>query len=433
MNVQLLRHQSELINMVRKHPEIPYVFLIAGFGAGKSFTDTAFMLFLVREYQTLGATFGLIGASIKLLVQTVLKDFIQFCTQSNIPYKDNSQKGFIQVGNVRFVYLSGADPGDIFAHNFAGVICDELDELPPDRILPLMKAIQERARVHMAATRNMPERDPWVVFTTTAQGLGGTYQLIKYFEKQGLPYSIIRARTADNPHLADSQVQLLRKLYTPDEARAYLDGEFINLSAGRVYPTFDRRTHVYMPFPINDNDILYVGADFNFGFNNITVSIERNGIIYIIDAAEVGFMGDAPRALREKYPRNKIVFVPDASGKEIMQGLSEEFTSANVEVFWNSVNPGIGERVTAINRLFSQNRLFVFTSCDKVIMSLETRDYDDNGKPRKGKGPESGDHCLDCCEYSIWRIIHSIHGYEAILESIRAVHHHEEMLSAWSS
>lgn len=417
--------------MVRYHPEIPYTFLIGGFSCGKSFTDVSFMLFLVEQYYKYpnGATFGLIGASIKLLTQTVIKDFTQYCTMANIPFKDNSQKGYIQVGNVRFVYLSGADPGDIYAHNFMGAICDELDELPPERILALVKAIQERVRVRVPAGTLMPSRSPFVVFTTTAQGLGGTYQLIQYLKKVGLPYAIIRARTADNPHNDPIMIENLTKLYTQEERDAFLEGKFVNLAAGRVYPAFDRKKHVYMPFALKDDDLIYAGADFNYGYDNTSCLIEREGHIYVISEHQFSFMGQAPSMLREKYPHNSIQFVPDASGKEIMQGFVEEFEQAGVSVFWNNVNPGIGERVTAVNRLLGQGRLHIFSNCERVALGLEIQDYDDMGKPRKGKGPEAVDHILDCLSYAIWRIIHQIHGYDDILNAIRAVHHHEELTS----
>lgn len=60
---------------------------------------------------------------------------------------------------------------------------------------------------------------------------------------------------------------------------------------------------------------------------------------------------------------------------------------------------------------------------DRVIMCLQTRDFDDTGKPRKGKGPNAVDHWGDALEYGVWHIIHQINGFEKILEAIRAVHH----------
>ena len=421
----LLRHQEASINAVRMHPEIPFVFLIGGFGCGKSFTDVQLCLFLYHAYKNSKEpiTIGILGVTIKLLKQTVIADLERAFDAGNISYRDNSQAGTITVGQVTFVYLAMQNPDDIYAFNFHCAICDEIDEVPSERVQKIVTAIQERCRVVMPAGRDMPSRDPFIFFSTTAQGLGGTYQLIEYFKEKNLPYIKIRGRTQDNTNLAQSQLKLLRGLYTEDEARAYLDGEFVNLSTGRVYPEYDARVHVYMPFKVKPTDTIYVGQDFNAGYNAAVEMVERNGKIYVVNIHHWDYVGDAARRLRELYPSNKIIMIPDANGKEIMSGFVEEFEQYNVEIHWNNINPSILERITGINKAFRFGNLFIFQGLKKLEMGLETRDFDDTGKPRKGKGPDALDHHCDAFEYGFWHIIHTIHGYDKILQAIKAVHH----------
>ena len=182
---RLLRHQEASINSIRIHPEIPFVFLIGGFGCGKSFTDVQLCLFLYHayKYSKEPITIGILGVTIKLLKQTVIADLERAFDAGNITYRDNSQAGTITVGQVTFVYLAMQNPDDIYAFNFHCAICDEIDEVPAERVQKIVTAIQERCRVVMPAGRDMPSRDPFIFFSTTAQGLGGTYQLIKYFQK----------------------------------------------------------------------------------------------------------------------------------------------------------------------------------------------------------------------------------------------------------
>ena len=421
----LLRHQEASINSIRMHPEIPFVFLIGGFGCGKSFTDVQLCLFLYHAYKNSKEpiTIGILGVTIKLLKQTVIADLERAFDAGNISYRDNSQAGTITVGQVTFVYLAMQNPDDIYAFNFHCAICDEIDEVPSERVQKIVTAIQERCRVVMPAGRDMPSRDPFIFFSTTAQGLGGTYQLIEYFKEKNLPYIKIRGRTQDNTNLAQSQLKLLRGLYTEDEARAYLDGEFVNLSTGRVYPEYDARVHVYMPFKVRPTDTIYVGQDFNAGYNAAVEMVERNGKIYVVNIHHWDYVGDAARRLRELYPSNKIIMIPDANGKEIMSGFVEEFEQYNVEIHWNNINPSILERITGINKAFRFGNLFIFQGLKKLEMGLETRDFDDTGKPRKGKGPDALDHHCDAFEYGFWHIIHTIHGYDKILQAIKAVHH----------
>lgn len=120
--------------------------------------------------------------------------------------------------------------------------------------------------------------------------------------------------------------------------------------------------------------------------------------------------------------------IPDANGKEIMSGFVEEFEKYNVEICWNNINPSILERITALNKAFRFGNLFVFDGLKKLQMGFETRDFDDNGKPRKGKGPNALDHENDACEYGFWHIIHTIKGYDKILEAIKAVHHVKQQI-----
>jgi len=387
-------------------------------------------LFLYHAYKhsKIPITIGILGVTIKLLKQTVIADLERAFDAGNITYRDNSQAGTITVGQVTFVYLAMQNPDDIYAFNFHCAICDEIDEVPSERVQKIVTAIQERCRVVMPAGKDMPSRDPFIFFSTTAQGLGGTYQLIEYLKEKKLPYIKIRGRTQDNTNLAPSQLKLLRGLYTEEEAKAYLDGEFVNLSTGRVYPEFNAKQHVYMPFSIKPDEVIYVGQDFNAGYNAAVEMIERNGKIYIVNTHHWNYVGDAAGRLRELHPTNRIIMIPDANGKEIMSGFVEEFEKYNVEICWNNINPSILERITALNKAFRFGNLFVFDGLKKLQMGFETRDFDDNGKPRKGKGPNALDHENDACEYGFWHIIHTIKGYDKILEAIKAVHHVKQQI-----
>lgn len=435
VDVVPFKHQRASLNLLLTRGDIPYVFLIGGYGCGKSFTDVQVLLMLLNAYMRspVPLTIGIIGVTIKLLTQTVLKDFKAFLDQANIPYNDNVMKGQLKVGSITFIYLAMSNPGDIYAHNFCCAIVDEMDELPAERVLEVVKAVQERCRVRMPGPVGGPEgRDPFIFFSTTAQGMGGTYQLCEYFKKKGLPYAVVKGKTEYNTTLAKSQVELLRKLYTEEEAKAYLDGEFVNLTNGRVYPEFNRKKHVCMRFPVQPTETIYVGQDFNMGFNASSECIVREGHIFVVNSHHWDYMGDAPRRLREMYPTNPIVMIPDASGKEIMSGFSDELTEAHIELYWNNKNASITERIMAVNKALAWGQLSIMepnsdrdSLQDKIIMGLETRDFDDAGKPRKGKGKDALDHGCDSTEYSAFHIIQSIQGFDKILDVLRYTYHRE--------
>lgn len=406
---------------------------------GKSYTDVQLCLFLYQCYKDspTAIQIGVFGVTIKLLKQTVIADLERAFDAAGIPYRDNSQAGTLTVGNIIFVYLAMQYPDDIYAFNFTCCLVDEIDELPPEKVKAVVKAVQERNRVRMPANKYFDERSPFVFFSTTAQGMGGTYNLVEEFKKNKVPYAIIRGRTEDNTSLDPQQVKLLRQLYTKEEAEAYLDGKFVNLTVGRVYYAFNRKTCMCMRFPSKSTDVIYVGQDYNSNWNASAECIVRGDVIYMVDSHHWDDMGQGLRRLRELYPEQRIIMIPDASGKQIMGGYAEEAEQYGIEIHWNNQNASIMERIMGVNKALQLGQLRVFEPADegtgladvdlrnslmhKAILGLETRDYDDNGKPRKGKGPEAVDHACDSLEYSVWHIMHTINGFDKILDLLKGV------------
>lgn len=419
LQAQLFKHQEAFIAAVRNYPQITFTFLIGGFGCGKSSSVVYLCLFLIQAYKGHYVTFGIVGVSIKLLQQTVLKDLRSALDQGGIQYKENVMKGTFVVGTVTFIYLPMSTPDDIYAYNFNGVLIDELDETPSEHVMPIIKAVQERARVVLPATPMMVARDPFITISTTAQGLGGTYMLVEYFKQKGIGYIKIRGRTQDNTSLSPKQLENLKRLYTPEEAKAFLDGEFVNLATGRVYYEFDVRKHVYTPFKIQPSDHIWVGQDMNPGYNAAVCVVERARIMYVVKTYHWASPGEAPRLLRQEFPDNEIDMIPDASGKEILAGYREELEANRIGVIWDKRNPPITERVLAINKAFRLGQLYIFDGLNKLKMCMETRDFDDAGKPRKGKGPDALDHEADALEYAVWRVIHNIRGFESVLLALK--------------
>lgn len=426
MTHSLFRHQTAIVRSIHEEPDISFQFLIGGYGCGKSFTDVALLLSILFWYQGEYLNFGIGGAAIKHLKETVIHDFLLILDRNNIPYKANAQEGIIQIGTITFVYFSLDRPESIFGFNLAGCLLDEGDELTDvNRYKQSAIAIQERCRVRLPHTKTQPiARSPFMVSTTTAQGMRGVYRFIQYLREKKIPYIKIKGRTEDNTSLDPQQIKNLRMLYTEEEARAYMDGEFINLSTGRVYAEFNEKTHTYMNFPVRETDKLFVGQDFNAGYNAATVFIVRgtgeSAILYEVDEYHWNVVGDAPRLLREIYPHNSITIIPDVSGKEIMRGWVDEFEKYDIETVWYDTNPSISERILCANKLWRLGRLKILQRCKRSIDCYNLRGFDDSGKPRKDKGPEALDHWGDSSEYAIWHIIHTIMGFDRILNALHS-------------
>jgi hypothetical protein len=400
MKLEGFIHQSALISAIERYPEISFTFLIGGYGCGKSFSGVLIILYIYNLFNGSYARVGIGGTSQTLLRKTLLSDLFKVLNESGIKYYHNKQEHTIMLGTVEFIYISISDPDDIYAYNFCVFICDELDELPQERAVESFKAIQERTRIV-----GPNGRVPFSIFMTTAQGLKGTYRIIESLKEDKIPHIVIRGLTKNNTTLSPEYVNRLYSIYSPLEAEAFLEGKFVNLYTGRVYPDYNESLHRYMPFEIKEDDVIYVGQDLNSGFSKAIVYVVRGKNIFCVAEFSFNSVGDAPRILRSTYPSQRILWLPDASAKEIMLGYREEIAQSNIELISRTLNPSVTERILVVNKLFRLGFLFVFGTVKNYNMALKTRQFDKDGNPAKGKGPLAHDHYCDAAEYALWYIV----------------------------
>lgn len=394
------KHQSLTLKAPHQFPNVPYFFLMGGYGCGKSFTGVLAILDIYYTYNGHYCRVGIGGTSQTLLRKTLIADLFKVLTEAGIKYKHNKQEHTIYIGTIEYVYISLSDPDTVFAYNFCIFIGDELDELKQETAIASFKAVQERTRI--VCPDGHP---PYAIFMTTAQGLKGTYRIIEDLKDKKISHVVIRGLTKDNTTLAPQYVKRLYALYTDVEAEAFLEGKFVNLYTGRVYPEYNELLHLYQAFPVKDGEKVYVGQDFNSGFSKAAVFVERGNTIFGIAEYSFNVVADAPRILRADFPSQQIIWLPDASAKEIMAGYKEEIANAGIELFQRSVNPSVTERILVVNKLFRTGRLKLFGTMKQLGIALKTRQFDDNGEPYKGKGPLAPDHICDATEYALWHII----------------------------
>jgi hypothetical protein len=245
--------------------------------------------------------------------------------------------------------------------------------------------------------------------------------VVEEMKRTKTPYVIVRGHTEDNTKNAKSYIQNLKRVYTEKEQQAYMHGEFVELNTGRVYSEFMSEKHVCKPFPIREDETIIIGQDANSGFNQSTGYVLRDGILYMISEFNVPVVGDIPRILRQKYPRNHILIVPDAASKEIMLGYLEEIAAYDIEMQMQVHNPSITERILAVNKCLRLGHMYVFSTCYKMVQCLKMRGFGDDGKPAKGRGKDALDHGADAMEYAIVHIMLHNACFKSILEAIRLI------------
>lgn len=397
-------HQWQIVSAPQAFPDISYFFLCGGYGCGKSFSIVLMIICLCKRYSGKDVTIGLCSTTITLLKKTVILDLEKILKKTNSPFEYNQQDNIITIGTIRFLLIATGQPTDIYGPNINICLCDEIDELAEMKAIEAHKALSERTRI------TLPDgRKPFIMYFSTVHGYRGLYKIVQKLRRDRLRYCLVRGLTRNNTSLDPAYVKNLYAIYDDNERMAYLEGMFVNLMAGRVYPEYDERKHRIKPFEVGAEYTVMIGQDLNSGFSKAAAVIKKDGRLYITCGWSFDEIGHAPEEMRKKYVRNEILWFPDCAGKEIIKGYKQQIIDWGIQCRIGSANPRILDRVFYVNKLFRMGLLYVFNTkeTDELSEALKVRAYDQNGKPEKGQGEKSPDHFCDALEYVIYRIVRS--------------------------
>ena len=407
--IQTYKHQGQFIHAPfdPENKDIMYFFMIAGYHAGKSWCVALMIISLAIEYKDHPLRVGIGAFHILFGKQTLLDQVFNMCSNLGITYEYSGSEHVLTIGRVKFTLLATDQPQLIFGHNVSIFIVDEFDELTEDKVIIAFRRIMERTRDRLPATKNLPARGAYACFLTTSQGYKGTYRIIEEIKEKGEPYWIIHAKSSDNETTDPEWLKGRRRWYTEIEQRVWLDGQFANLGEGRVYPQYDESKHRLktVPFAIEANDVIRIGQDFNIGYSCGTATVTRNGIIHIVKLWRFKQIAHAPKMIHADFPSNRVEWYPDASNPELTFAIAAEMHLYGIVTFIGVVNPTVTDRVFFVNHLLEAGLLYLWPNCDPLGMALKLRQFNEQGDPVKGKGPDAPDHRCDSLEYVIWRIV----------------------------
>ena len=312
------------------------------------------------------------------------------------------------VGQYTVYDLEIEDVHEFFAnglrvHNCAAGIIDELDELPTNVAIEAVKSVNDRIRQQIEGFR-----EPFLAFATTSQGLKGLYQTVLHFRKNGIGYVLMRARTQDNTFLPKDYVNNMYSIYNEKERKCLLEGEFISIDSGLVYPDYDpvvNKLDVDLYDSIEENDTVYVGNDFNsFGNAGVACVVKKDCIVVIKDYTFPD-VRRIPEILRYDFPTQKIVWIPDATATAIYSQYKKELRAHDIKIAYRKSNPLVQDRTFAINKLLHAQKLFVCPICKEVEHTFLTHQKDvKTGMPMKG-GQGAPDHHGDALSYAVYHIL----------------------------
>lgn len=386
--------QSQLVNSTSRFPA-----MVAGFGAGKTH---ALVLRTIKLIFGDGKDIGYYLPNYPLVRTIAYPRFTEMLDNLGVSYKLNRSEHTISVNGKQIIFRTMDNPDAIVGYEVSDSCVDELDTLP---------TAKARDAWNKIIARNRQKKD--VGFNTVAVGTtpeGFRFVYDRWSKNSSESYELIKAPTYSNPHLPDGYIDSLKESYPTNLLEAYLEGEFVNLTAGSVYTNYDRvlsNTDV----EATSNEPLHIGMDFNVNNMAASINVMRNGKGYAVDEI-VGGM-DTPSVIstiKEKYPNNPVIVYPDASG-----GAASSTNAANsdIKMLKNAGftinaprrNGRVRDRVAAVNKALCDpqgNRLYYVNAdrCPNIALGLEQQAYDKNGEPDKTGG---FDHMNDGTGYFIVR------------------------------
>lgn len=333
--------------------------------------------------------------NLTFLAKTWTNAFEQNLQMTNSEYRYDKAKNIMCVGNVEIILVPTEEPSNIYGYSTCLALVDELDELDTQTAMEAVKSINDRVRQQIEGFRS-----PFVAFATTSQGLKGMYQTVMHFNKSGIGYILMRARTRDNIFLPKDYVKNLYSIYNEKERKCLLEGVFISIDSGLIFPDYhpdvnklDNDLYDYA----RDNSLpIYIGQDFNGFGNNAVAFVIINGAIIAIKDYEFPDIRRAPEVFRYDFPTSDILWIPDMTYKEHFVEFKKELRTFNIKIAYRSCNPLVGDRNFACNKLFVAQHLFICPMCKGLETTLLTWQKDPKtGQPSKG-GKGAPDHKGDC-------------------------------------
>jgi hypothetical protein len=264
--------------------------------------------------------------------------------------------------------------------------------------------------------------------------------------KPGLVW--VQGQTMDNPHLSPAYVENLRRTLPPNLFKSRVLGQFAS-PEGMVYAPFSRETHV-RPCPFNPALRVLIGQDFNNSPMASVILQEVGAETWVVgEVIEPGTTSEHAQKLKAwlkargaepdakgRYPKERVVIVPDASGSARQHATGDSdhaiLVGAGFALDGTAANPAIKDRDNALlARLQTADgvrHLFVDPSCRRTIAAL-------SGLKHEGRARSEHSHACDALGYPVHRY-HALEtpDYDAVAQTLRkanAAAPHRQTRSTW--
>ena len=347
-----------------------YKLLIGGYGSGK--THIGAIRAIHNSYLNRGLPNQYVSPTYPMAKKTIIPAIQGLLDRAGVRYKYNKTEHEFRIDSWDGIIgiSSGEIPDSLKGVNVATYGIDE----PFIQKEDVFKQVIARVRHPEATFRE-------IYMTGTPEELNWGYELAR---NKKLDVGIVIANTLDNKHLPKEYVENLIAAYSGEERKAYLEGQFINLTSGRVCKPFNEVDHV-----VHRSDLaelfktcpVGIGVDFNVDYYSALAYFDINGYLHYFkefrkantDTYEMG------RMIRDYFKDKtsmQIAVYPDATGNarktSSTQSDHQILKDYGFRVVSHSSNPPVRDRVNAWNKLLREKRITIQKGeCPNLIMDNE--------------------------------------------------------------
>ena len=359
---------------------------------------------------------GLIGApTIPMLRDSTLVSYLRLCDELDSPYSVNRSTNTVTMrwGGSRILFRSLDAYERLRGTNLAWFGVDELTY------------VKEEAWLRLEARLRDPDATDLCGFGVwTPKGFDWVARRFREEPVEG--YELIEARPFENRHILKRTPDFYERLKASYDENFYQQealGKYLNLQAGRVYYTFERKEHVG-DHAVDPSEPLLWSWDFNINPMSSVICQRIRDVVYVVDeiVLQTSSTPEVCAEFLERYGEHRagVKVYGDASGSHssTVTGTSDyqyirKFFAGRrglkgvVRVA--ASNPSVRDRINLVNaRLKNANgerRLFVDRGCRQMIKDLEEVCY----KPDSGQIDKDRDskrtHLSDALGYLLWQEI----------------------------
>lgn len=259
----------------------------------------------------------------------------------------------------------------------------------------------------IARVRHKLARSREIFMTGTPEQLNWGYDLCQGELREKFDIGLVVGSTRQNLAIAEDYVARLESSFSEKAAQAYIDGQFVNLSEGLVYFSFNPAENI-IDVKAPNGATVAAGMDFNVSPMAGVVGWYTPNHMHIMSDIELpnSDTEDMCAYIREKHPEC-VEVCPDASGASRhtnAPGGKSDFDyirEAGFEISVGTVNPKIRDRLNSVNGLLKAKdgrvRLTISPKCKKLIKYLTLYSHE------KKTSQVAMSHMLDALGYLVYR------------------------------